>query len=134
MVIDVQCEACRKRYRVKDNLAGRRIKCKQCEAVMVVPDPMSADDEWGDYEDEPELPPPRAKSAKRKPNRKKTTKPVSEGPGLGKKVFAVIGMALGVVVAIGSVVALLNGTPRAVRGIGTGCIITAVSFGWFRGT
>ncbi len=95
---------------------------------------MSADDEWGDYEDEPELPPPRAKSAKRKPNRKKTTKPVSEGPGLGKKVFAVIGMALGVVVAIGSVVALLNGTPRAVRGIGTGCIITAVSFGWFRGT
>jgi hypothetical protein len=36
MAISVQCE-CGKQYRVKDELAGRRVKCKQCAGTFVAP-------------------------------------------------------------------------------------------------
>jgi hypothetical protein len=39
MVISFQCPNCNKAYRVKDNLAGKRAPCGQCQAVMTVPQP-----------------------------------------------------------------------------------------------
>ena len=37
MPIDLQCGQCRKRYRVGDALAGKKVKCKACGFVMSVP-------------------------------------------------------------------------------------------------
>lgn len=36
MPINVQCENCDRRLRVGDNLAGKRIKCPQCQSVITV--------------------------------------------------------------------------------------------------
>jgi len=39
MAISFQCPNCHKPYRVKDELAGKRAPCGQCNAVMTVPKP-----------------------------------------------------------------------------------------------
>ena len=44
MPIDLQCGQCQKRYRVDDQLAGKKVKCKACGFVMSVP----AGDEFGE--------------------------------------------------------------------------------------
>lgn len=46
MPIEVTCDSCRRRLRVKDETAGRRIKCPQCEAVIRVPDGSGLPDQW----------------------------------------------------------------------------------------
>ncbi|MCA9062262.1 MAG: hypothetical protein KDA96_04365 [Planctomycetaceae bacterium] len=43
MSIDVTCGSCGKAYRVPDERAGQRFRCKQCQAVVDVP----AQDDWG---------------------------------------------------------------------------------------
>ena len=37
MAIEIACEQCGFQYRLKDELAGRKVKCKECQAVFVVP-------------------------------------------------------------------------------------------------
>jgi uncharacterized protein (TIGR03067 family) len=37
MPISVQCTGCRKKYKAKDELAGKRIKCPNCDAYIAVP-------------------------------------------------------------------------------------------------
>jgi hypothetical protein len=41
MTILVACEKCGFRYKLKDELAGKKAKCKECQAVFVVPQPMA---------------------------------------------------------------------------------------------
>ncbi|MGZ0168157.1 MAG: zinc-ribbon domain-containing protein [Planctomycetales bacterium] len=33
----MQCEGCDKRYRIRDEQAGRKLKCKQCGSTITVP-------------------------------------------------------------------------------------------------
>src|SRR5436853_584698 len=51
MPIQFSCPACGKRYKVADELAGRRAKCKQCQAVMEIPlpEPPPAEEESVDF-------------------------------------------------------------------------------------
>ena len=51
MAISVACPACGRQYSVKDDAAGKRFKCKDCEAVIDVP--LAAGDDFGadDYGD-----------------------------------------------------------------------------------
>src|SRR5256885_352206 len=39
MPIQVECTGCGKRYSVADQFAGKRAKCKNCGATLVVPEP-----------------------------------------------------------------------------------------------
>jgi predicted Zn finger-like uncharacterized protein len=43
MPISVTCRGCEKRYRVQDDLAGRKIRCPKCREVIVVPE---SGDDW----------------------------------------------------------------------------------------
>ena len=103
---------------------------------MSVPDGYDADD-WG-YEEELEeaLPSPTRRKKPGRKNKSGRKKNAASGgtPSIGKRWFAVIGMVLGVVIAGWSVFALIGGNMRAIRGIATGGVIAAVSFGWFRRT
>jgi predicted Zn finger-like uncharacterized protein len=36
-LIDVTCTNCSTKLRVKDSLAGKRVKCKKCEAILTIP-------------------------------------------------------------------------------------------------
>ncbi len=38
MTLKVQCQSCGKAYRVRDELAGKRLKCKSCGHALRVPD------------------------------------------------------------------------------------------------
>ncbi len=44
MAIPIQCDRCGKRYRVKEALAGRRVRCKECGQRMTVPLPFEETD------------------------------------------------------------------------------------------
>ena len=37
MSIEVTCQACRKTYRVKEDVSGKRIRCPSCKEIVVVP-------------------------------------------------------------------------------------------------
>lgn len=60
MAIEVKCPGCEKRYRVPENLAGKRIRCKECQKAIAVPAELNEDDEL----EEPE-PEPRPKKSKK---------------------------------------------------------------------
>jgi hypothetical protein len=38
MAIEVVCDVCQSRYNLKDEFAGKKLKCKQCQSVLVVPE------------------------------------------------------------------------------------------------
>jgi predicted Zn finger-like uncharacterized protein len=69
MSLTVECPECGKRYQIKDELAGKAIRCRECQATIRVPI-METEDESLDFDasemeaDEPqdELPPSRPKS------------------------------------------------------------------------
>lgn len=74
MPINVCCEGCGKAYRVKDESAGKRMKCKECGAAILIPAPDADDfdDEEVDEEFDCEEPPHRTSgqsSRKSKPSR-----------------------------------------------------------------
>lgn len=99
MPIEVDCPACFVPYRLKDEFAGKRIKCKQCGAVVPVPRPGSRqavveEDPWDDSP--PEAPRLAASSGKKR--RKK--KAASGGPPLGL-VLGLGGGAAGFVLLLG---------------------------------
>ena len=50
MTISVQCE-CGKRYKVGDDKAGKRIKCRECGGAVSIPvrDDEFDDDEYGSF-------------------------------------------------------------------------------------
>ncbi|MDB5335625.1 MAG: Alpha/beta hydrolase family protein [Planctomycetaceae bacterium] len=95
MSISVICEHCFGEFRVKDELAGKRVRCKSCSEPIRVPGGEAADspaprrrrpilDELDDWEDEPEeeLPTirPKPKSKKKKSRRKAVS--INVGPWL----------------------------------------------------
>lgn len=45
MAIPLECTGCGKKLKVKDESAGKRIKCPECQAVLTVPKPESSGDE-----------------------------------------------------------------------------------------
>lgn len=48
MAISVSCDACGKSYRVKEAVAGKRIKCKECGSAFLVPDSSGDEDIFSD--------------------------------------------------------------------------------------
>jgi ribosomal protein S27E len=50
MPITVQCEGCGKQYRVSDQAAGKRLRCRECGRDMLVPMPGAASEEADPFE------------------------------------------------------------------------------------
>ncbi len=63
MTIEFKCENCLKQYRLKDSLAGKKVRCKDCSETMVVPRIASAvdDENSGSYQLETTSSKPRKK-------------------------------------------------------------------------
>ncbi|MBT5017566.1 MAG: hypothetical protein HON04_02350 [Planctomicrobium sp.] len=82
MSIEFECDECFKKYRVKDEHAGRRLRCKGCGSGLRVPASDVEDEVWdstdfGDYEDEEEFAPsrpPRKKKSKSKPKKRRKSR------------------------------------------------------------
>ena len=131
MTIEFECPDCSREYRVKDSLAGKKVTCKDCGSRVSIPDEYADDEEWDDYESEPAPPPVRRKSKKSGKGSKKKAAARSSG-ALWKKIMGPLAILIGVVVAGYSVMALLDGNGRAVRGIFGGCVFAGVGIKWLR--
>ncbi len=44
-MITFACEKCDSKYKLADEYAGKRVRCKKCSHVMLVPSPVSTVDE-----------------------------------------------------------------------------------------
>ena len=101
MAISVSCKKCGESYRVKDDKAGTRIRCKGCAAAISVP---AGDDEEFDLdgEAEPEKPARGAKGRKKAAGKAKPS-------GSNKLVLIIAGGVAGVALIAGLVFMLLSG-------------------------
>ncbi|MDX1968531.1 MAG: CocE/NonD family hydrolase [Planctomycetaceae bacterium] len=96
MALEVECPNCGHPYKVKDELAGRKMRCRECSAVISVP---AADDDFdlADEELVEEAPKRRARSAglpapsPAKPKKDKSRKKSQSGMSTTTKV--VLGLA-----------------------------------------
>ena len=129
MSIPFECTGCGKKLKVKDESAGKRIKCPECQAVLTVPmpepvngeddflggldeavkqekrrpraEPESDDDDSEDYDDAPSASAPRRRT-KPAASRTKKRKSSSSGGG-GGALKAIGGVLIGLLVILGIV-------------------------------
>jgi len=127
MPIALSCSECDKQLRVKDELAGKKIKCPDCQAVLVVPDPRirAAKTRAAGREDEDENDEDASKPAIKgqKKGRKRIHK--EKAPNLGL-ILGLSGAGAGVLI-LGAVLAFFlwpkkpaNNTVAAANSSGTG--------------
>lgn len=102
MAISVECPACGQTYRLKDEMAGRKIRCKGCQTPIEVP-LAESDEEWGDASW------PATGSGRGGASRK--TKAVPKKSGNGKSVLVAIGAVAGLVLIGAAVRGLLKFLP-----------------------
>ena len=98
MTIRAECQECGEQYRMSDEKAGRKFRCRECDAVVYVPD---------EYEDEYEAPArPRRKPASKKGRagggRKRSRSKKSKS---GANTGLIVGMGAGGVVLVAGIVA-----------------------------
>lgn len=84
MAIKVKCPECKKSLAVRDEFAGRRVRCKSCEAVLSVPMPKDDTDDpfddLGDINDfagGDELPPKRSRNRSTKKTKRRSEESMS---------------------------------------------------------
>lgn len=112
MPINVNCD-CGKSFKVADSNAGRKFRCKACQAPLEVPSSSDTADEFADFRDEfgdeyPAEPVRTAKSTrgKRKPGRKKKAGKSSRKSG-GMAPAIKYGIAGGIVTATVAIVMVI---------------------------
>ncbi|QDU50790.1 DUF1559 family PulG-like putative transporter [Gimesia panareensis] len=99
MTISFQCKQCGKQYKVSDDKGGKKIKCRQYEAVMKIPLP-DGDDFLDDLDEGETEYTPHVRRRKKSPS--KPAKPK-------RKNKAASGPKPGVLIALGVLVLLLGG-------------------------
>ena len=112
MPIAVTCSKCYSPFSVPDKFAGRKIRCKQCEADIYVPRPgEEVDDDFGSYDDDVAVaaPAPRRRSPGKK-TKKKRRKSASSSDKMNMVLMIAGG---GMVVLFG--IFLLKRTPLCVQ-------------------
>ena len=102
MAISVECSACGQSYRLKDEMAGRKIRCKACQTPMEVP-LSESEEEWGETS-WPATGAGRGGASQR-------TKAVPKKSGNRKSVLVVIGAVAGLVLIVALVWGLLKFLP-----------------------
>ncbi len=109
MTIQAICAKCGKEYRVKDEMGGKKIRCKSCQAVVLVA--VSSDDDFADLPLEP--------LAKNKVKKRK--QPSFQMPS-GVMALGVLGL----LIPIGFFVARIA-IPELAKEIGITIIITGIA-------
>lgn len=106
MTIKVECPECDKRHLLPDTAAGKKFRCKQCEAVITVPTDDYADTD-DDFEEEPVVR-RRAPAKKSKGKKSKSSKSTS----VWSTPLPWIAIGGGGFLAIGLLVVLMTGGSR----------------------
>lgn len=100
MPITIECDGCGKTYRVKEQLIGRRIKCKACDEPIKVTDPEELDEfeDLGAFDEDEEF---EARLPTRSPRKKKKAQKSAQ-PAAGLQAFntfkTIVMVLIGIVV------------------------------------
>lgn len=123
MSISVKCRQCGQKYALKEELAGKRFRCKKCEAPVRVPvpreaveeDPWETDDfaDYDDYEDDFRKPAPTPRVKKRPkaaPTKKKRSKRRSSSSSstIGPLLAKIGGGLFGFLAVLGLILRIMN--------------------------
>ena len=130
MPIEVSCRKCGKAYRVKDERAGTKIKCKDCQTVIEVPQASEddyADEMWSESATQP-------LRSRNKPRTNVAVKKTagSTGGTLIKKVFGVLALLLAGVMVLGIGVQLTKGNVRSLGGLVVVAAVGGVGIKWLK--
>jgi hypothetical protein len=112
MSIKLECMACGRNLRVKDDMAGRKARCPGCSKVMTVPAVVEELPVVDDDEEVPEVDDEEAPAARPRPRRRRARLP-SGGGGM-PAWLAPLGLAL------------------LLFAIGTACLIIAINSDYYQ--
>ncbi len=145
MPIQVNC-SCGKSYRLADNLAGKRFKCKSCSKVLTIQNQTAEDeDEFGfmdvdldaEFTNAPSLPPAPKRQATLKHKKKapaKRREPSNWTAGrVMKKFFGVLAMLFVAIMVLGMIVTIVRGDAKPgtiARGGVLTAVVGSVGFKW----
>ncbi len=135
MPIDVVCPKCGKDYRVKDERAGTRIRCKECQTAISVPalsqdDDLDNESDWNDTASQPMPGRSRGASATRKPSR--TGAVTGAAAFTTRKIFGALAILLALFMLLGIGVQVAKGNMRAFGGLVVVAAVGGVGFKWLR--
>ena len=113
MPIQVVCPNCDKTYKVKDEAAGKKLRCKTCETVIPIPAADVAEpDPWDvlpEEGNENELPPSELPPVQRKKRPQGQAKRTRAGSGGGMPVTVIVSIVLcGVMIALNILAAIAS--------------------------
>ncbi|QDU06666.1 DUF1559 domain-containing protein [Gimesia aquarii] len=91
MSISFKCKKCGKGYKVGDDKAGKKIKCRQCAAPVQIPK-AEVDDFSEDWEEEAEYTPPTRRRARSKPKKQSKKKSASGSNQSVLIAFCIVGV------------------------------------------
>ena len=137
-MITVQC-ACGRVLKVKDESAGKRIRCPDCSEPVRIPYEELEDEDFDDMEDD-DSPSERRQSQTR--SKKSTSKTSSRkkrrDPGSGitaKKIFGFLSLALGSVLLVGIVIFIFSGEfqPKRLGGLVVPFAMIGMGWAWMKG-
>lgn len=131
MSIEVSCRKCGKAYRVRDERAGTKIRCKDCQSTIAVPalDFEEDGDEFGGgaswEQEEPRSLPGRSRS--------NPAKVASAAAAFtAKKLFGVLALLLAGLMCLGIVIQLMNGKFGSLGGFVVVGAVGGVGVKWLR--
>lgn len=128
---------CGKQLKLKDSLAGKKIRCPQCSKPVAVPAGGAAEVDEDDFledevEDDFDEPPARSRGSRGNRNRKRGKR--SGGFVFGwRQIMGVLALGLGGLIILGSTIALINGKTELVGGIGFAVLCISAGVYWIRG-
>jgi hypothetical protein len=104
MGIQIECHQCRKQYNVRDENAGKRLKCKKCGYVISIPAHDEFEEDWDRMEDaaspmSPSHPPRRSKKMSSRRRGRRSAKSGNRSStiymAVGGGLLLVIGLIVG---------------------------------------
>jgi hypothetical protein len=120
MSIDVACPECAKVHKVKEEAAGKKFRCKGCQAVVSIPEAaeIAEPDPWDVADEEAEAPPPMARKRKPQPAKRGRS---SSSSGSGMPVTVIVSICINALMLAGNlfgiVTSLMGGNMSGAGGV-----------------
>jgi len=129
-MIQIDCD-CGKTLKLKDEHAGKKVRCPGCSTIHSVPAQDEPVDDWDDVEESESPPIPRAKKSAKKSGKARKAK--SSG-SVFKRIFGGLAIVLGVAIGAGiAYIAFVGGKPKALKGIVLPFVMIGMGIAWVKG-
>lgn len=132
MAIDVTCRKCGKEYRVREERAGTKIRCKECQGTIAVPSIVADDLYTNDDASDETWGQPERRGVSARSRTRTTSKIASASFFTAKKLFGVLALVLAAVMCLGIVLQLASGNVRALGGFVAVAAVGGVGIKWLR--